>query len=476
MNAVFPVHAGTQPGRPGFPWLVGGAIALALGFLAGAIILTQGQLREELRSQLAHRDAQGLAVLVQKQLANPSNRDDPNPLPALLETLMLPDLPSVRDVQIFDERHRPTLHLVQETDSGPPSERQFSEVTKQLAEIVDAEAPRALPWAVEFRATSVGPRLNVLLGVSGAGPYQPASPRPAPALAAFTLDASSLAAEYVQLDQALHRRNWLTFGLLGAAMSAALGLAFQRLIHTQRMLQQHTARLEAANRELNLSAKAGALGTVTAHLVHGLKNPLAGLQQFLQSSHPGTSDASRADAESSARRMKAMIDDVVRVLRDEQGLTAFEIPTSELLAHVEHRCAGPARERGVELRCGTSLTFPLSNRTANLAALILENLVINGLQAAPAGGSVEVTASATDHPGALQFEVRDNGPGLPPAIRERLFEPGASTKAQGTGLGLALSRQLARSLSGTLALARSNAQGTAFTLGIPIQPPARVEI
>lgn len=465
-----PHPAPTRTQRPnilGYPGLVTASLVAALGLLAGGIVLTQTQLRNELRTQLANRDAQVLAAILQKQFSTPSDTGDQDPLPALLEALILPELPGVWDVQLYDASGRATLNLLHDVRAEPPSPAQFATITQATADLDTRESQTGLPVAAEFRGSGSDAHLNVLLPVI-TGPSKGQDERNL-TLAAFTLDGSSLASEFVRLDRTLQRRSWLVFGLLGAAMLGALGFSFRRLIRAQQLLQQRTLGLEAANRELSLAARTSAVGAVTAHLVHGLKNPLAGLQQFVQATESGGGETDRADAAATARRMKSMIDDVVRVLRDEQGIAAFELTATELLSHVAQRLRNAAQERGIRLRCGTDLTTSLSNRSANLTALILENLLTNALQAMSDGGEISVTATLEGD--EILFRVRDTGPGMPASVRNRIFQPGVTTKAGGTGLGLAISQQLARSIDGELCLAESDDKGTVFSLRVPASQP-----
>ena len=65
------------------------------------------------------------------------------------------------------------------------------------------------------------------------------------------------------------------------------------------------------------------------------------------------------------------------------------------------------------------------------------------------------------------MRVTDRGPGLPPSVRERLFEPFVTTKAEGTGLGLYTSQQLARELGGDLAVDDVEDGGTRMVLSLP---------
>jgi signal transduction histidine kinase len=77
----------------------------------------------------------------------------------------------------------------------------------------------------------------------------------------------------------------------------------------------------------------------------------------------------------------------------------------------------------------------------------LDNLILNAVQNTPAGGLVKVDADSRD--GRLRFRVRDTGPGVPESIRERLFEPFVTGRPDGTGLGLAVVREIARAHGGT---------------------------
>jgi signal transduction histidine kinase len=67
---------------------------------------------------------------------------------------------------------------------------------------------------------------------------------------------------------------------------------------------------------------------------------------------------------------------------------------------------------------------------------VISNLVVNALEAAPRGGRVKVSATASD--GACVLTVEDDGPGIPAALQEKILRPFFTTKSQGTGLGLAI--------------------------------------
>lgn len=115
----------------------------------------------------------------------------------------------------------------------------------------------------------------------------------------------------------------------------------------------------------------------------------------------------------------------------------------------------------------------LSSRTANLAGLILVNLLENAIQATPSGKTVSLKASRD--PSFLYFRVSDEGPGFPADQRNELFLPGKSTREGGSGLGLAISKQIAEYLASDLQLEKSEEVGCTFLLKLPmsvcLEPP-----
>lgn len=101
--------------------------------------------------------------------------------------------------------------------------------------------------------------------------------------------------------------------------------------------------------------------------------------------------------------------------------------------------------------------------------LVLKNLIQNAAEAAPRGGVIRLrgAAGADD---SLEFQVEDEGPGLPEPVRARLFEPCVSTKPGGSGIGLALSHRIALQAGGRLELVRSAPGGTCFRLVLEKEP------
>jgi len=165
----------------------------------------------------------------------------------------------------------------------------------------------------------------------------------------------------------------------------------------------------------------------------------------------------------STRRMQAMINEVVAVLREEEGAGQYEIPVAELIGFITAKVQTLCRERGVELITTLPPPVVLPNRAANLVALILANLVQNAIEATPPGKVVNLSLALERE--NLVCEVRDQGAGLPAG--RNVFVPCRSLKEGGSGIGLAISKQLANHLGAALELLHNSPAGCTFGLSLP---------
>jgi signal transduction histidine kinase len=286
-------------------------------------------------------------------------------------------------------------------------------------------------------------------------------------VAQFWIDGRDVADEFAKLDRRLAVQAVIAWLAGAVVVVLTLGWAFRRLAAANRVLERRTEDLLRANRELVLTAKTSALGAVTAHLIHEIKNPLAGLEIFMagQAELGGRDDdgTELVAATQLTRRLRTMINDVVGVLRDEQHGAHFELTCAEIAELALERVRPSANSAGVKLESESPLGNALPGRRANLAGLVLRNLLQNAVEASPPAGIVRLESKLTER-GGVEFSVTDQGPGLVTAVRERLFQPCASTKPGGSGLGLALSQQIAQQAGGRIELVRSDGAGTCFRL------------
>ncbi len=284
------------------------------------------------------------------------------------------------------------------------------------------------------------------------------------ASAQLLLDGRGIAREYARVDGHL----WLLgLGLYtgGAVLLTGVLLwAYRRLRKAHATVEERTVRLLRANHELVLAAKTSALGSVTAHLIHGLSNPLANLQDFISSHGNGASDVDLQALAASTNRMQQLVHDVVRVLGEDRGGEKYQITLAELVEVLNTKLGPVVTESGVHLITLLAARGVLSNRDANLTLLILENLIHNAVKVTPRGGKVCIRL--TREGDCVSCEVEDEGPGLRGDVVPRLFTPCTSTHG-GSGLGLAISKQLANQLGATLKLKETSPEGCVFSLSLP---------
>ena len=133
-----------------------------------------------------------------------------------------------------------------------------------------------------------------------------------------------------------------------------------------------------------------------------------------------------------------------------------------------------AQRNGVELALEVDAGLGMFRADERKFKQIMLNLLSNAVKFTPAGGKVSVRARPVD--GALEIAVADTGIGIAPEDQEAVFEEfrqvgrDYTKKAEGTGLGLALTRKFVQLHGGAIRLASAPGKGSAFTFTIPIRP------
>lgn len=436
---------------------------------ACAVLYVSFWLRSGLRQQILQREAEALTEVAALQLTNEAAElarlgvaEVPGEL--LNAVLKTSKLRGVFAVRVFDADARFNGAVPLHLDEEPPGEADWNRLValRPIARLHPDKAPGDVlgdPLAHPTR-TAAEPLLETWLPLRNATSGQFAG------AAQMWTDGNAIAREFAGLDRRIWTQAALAWAAGSAIIASLLAWAFRRLSAANAALRARTEDLLRANRELTLSAKTAALGAVAAHLMHELKNPVAGLEEFVatqsESGRGGSGGTELKAASELTRRLRAMIDDVVSVMRDEQSGVHFELSCTELAQIAAGKLTVMAAQRQISIQLAVQDAWPLPGRCANLAAMVLQNLLQNAVEASSPGAVVRLASAHT--PSEVIFRVEDRGPGLPPPIRETLFQPSRSTKSGGTGLGLALSQQLARQCGGRLELVKSDGHGTTFQL------------
>jgi signal transduction histidine kinase len=206
-----------------------------------------------------------------------------------------------------------------------------------------------------------------------------------------------------------------------------------------------------------------------AGIAHEVRNPLGAMALYagaLADDVAGRPEAAHvARIRQELAGLSRLVEDFLDYARHRPP--ALEPVEAERLAEeVRDLCRPVADAAGVELRASGAGAFAADRHLLRRAAL---NLVRNAVEASVAGGAVELTVEVAG--GQAVVTVLDRGPGLPAEARARLFEPFSTTKAGGTGLGLALARKVAQAHGGTLAVGDREGGGTRARLAVPLHPP-----
>ncbi len=439
-------------------------IGLALAILSATILFGSLYLRQNARKQITAQHAQILYALWLREKSDEDWIDTTekasDQLPAVLQTARLRQLVNLLGTRLFDA----TGHCIfadANVSEKALSREDLGELhsLKPIAKLHASADLSEVSLAVRSGSPITGPLLEVSVPLHSPNKNQLVG------VAQFLLDGAGVAAEFKTLDRSLLLHALLTFIAGGGLLVVVLGWSFHQLQRVNLLLNERTKSLLRANQELALAAKTSAVGAVTAHLIHGLRNPLSGLQSFVASRVGDLETGTDSDwrlAASSAQRMQSMISQIVSVLRDEGVSSEYEMSLDELRSVLDVKLRPLAREAAVELQMAVIVDCVLNNREANLISLILYNLVQNAIQATAKGKVVQVSFLGRGH--LVVCQVRDQGEGVPESQRDLLFQPCRSQKAGGSGIGLAISKQLAKCINADLALAETSSNGSLFEL------------
>ena len=225
-------------------------------------------------------------------------------------------------------------------------------------------------------------------------------------------------------------------------------------------------------RRLAVSERLAGVGRLAAMVAHEINNPLDGILRLVSLARRAGTEAGDprveqylADAHKGLMRLVTIVRDLLDFSRSASS-PVDPMPLRETLSEVARNMAPAAEKAGVHIGIDCNAHLP-PLRSATLYHVLL-NLVKNAIEAMPSGGRVEVRARSL--PDAVVLSVADTGPGIPPEVLPRLFEPFFSLKAtgKGTGLGLVICKDLIEKQGGTVAAANRPEGGAVFTVTIPV--------
>jgi signal transduction histidine kinase len=219
---------------------------------------------------------------------------------------------------------------------------------------------------------------------------------------------------------------------------------------------------------------ARSLEGVAARLAHEVKNPLAAIKGLSVHMAKGAGDPKTAErlaiVAQEADRLQAIVDGFLGFTR---GLDDLRLATvvpydvaRELVVLLETR----ADEAGVSVEVVGDERAEVVADARKLRQALL-NVVLNAMQASARGGSVTISI-ARGAPDMLRVRVVDHGSGMTPAVLERIRKPYFTTRAGGSGLGVAIARALVEQHGGSMSIESTEGKGTTVTIELRAEGPA----
>ena len=234
-------------------------------------------------------------------------------------------------------------------------------------------------------------------------------------------------------------------------------------------LRNYVKQIEDSQEALLRAEKMAAAGRLTASIAHEVNNPLQSVQNCLHL-------AGREDLPAEKRKEYFALaqKELERLMKTTHRMLDFYRPGAskvervdllELLGHVLSLTAQQLMQKHIELKKDLPDTLPAVHAVSSQIQQIFINLILNAVDAMPAGGRLKVRARALEQ--GVEIIFHDTGPGIPEEHRNDIFEPFFSTKEGGTGLGLTVSYNIVTAHGGTLDLVNGHEPGTSFRIFLP---------
>jgi len=266
-----------------------------------------------------------------------------------------------------------------------------------------------------------------------------------------------------QLISAIQRAQviiWVGAIAGGLVLFAGLTLVVR---HANNILRRQEARVVEAER-------LAVVGEMASAVAHGLRNPLAAIRSCAELAleddlGPDTRTAISDIVEQSDRLESWIRSFLTKARSDPQHPHLYRL--DDIVRNSLESFAPQMASRSIEVEFNSGGISPLVKAQPSELSQVLNALLSNSIEAMERDGVIRI-ARQVEPDGFVRLMLTDTGPGLTPAVSRRLFEPFATGKASGLGIGLALARRMVERMGGSIEITNAEERGVRATIRLPI--------
>lgn len=258
----------------------------------------------------------------------------------------------------------------------------------------------------------------------------------------------------------------------------------RRVKERTKSLQQAQTELKALNEQLVQALeelretqdkmihteKMAALGQMSSTIAHEIQNPLAGMRGALEVLMKDQPNSAQADI------LAKVLEQIDRLSQTTSRLLTFARPAkpertptnlTDLVEKTRFFIEDQAKRKGVEIVLETEPIDHLFHLDPQLTNQAFLNIALNAIQAMEDGGTLTISTKWIADDGAVTVSFSDTGKGMPPEVRDKIFNPFYTTKRYGTGLGLYVVKDIVEQQGGSVSIASTPGKGTVVTVKLP---------
>ncbi|MCP4590411.1 MAG: hypothetical protein GY842_06695 [bacterium] len=238
-----------------------------------------------------------------------------------------------------------------------------------------------------------------------------------------------------------------------------------RLVGEVRRLREQ---VDEKNRELARRERLAALGEMAAGVAHEIRNPLSGINLYAAVLARDLADrpSSRELAEkivSGVRTLDGIVGDVL-TFANQSSAASVAVSVEEVVQAVVESAEPQRQAADLAVHIAHSVAGARVWADSNQLQRALLNILLNAIHAAGEGGNVWIAVSTSADAPWVSIDIADDGPGVAPEMRDRVFNPFFTTKDSGTGLGLAIAHGIAEAHGGRVSVESRRGGGARFCL------------